>query len=191
VVGGWWLVPPGEPIVPILETDRLILREWKLDDFDDFAAMMGEPAVMEFLAGDSKPLPRWMAWRAMTDMVGHWTLRGFGMFAVVEKSTAAFVGRVGPWQPEGWPEFEIGWALRSEYWGRGYAAEAARRCVEFAFTELDRSHVVSFISFGNYRSIKVAERLGERLERGMELPHIPGKRVLQYGLHRRDWKPAP
>lgn len=172
------------PAMPTLETERLILREWCVDDFEEFAAMMADPAVMQFLAGDGKPLPRWVAWRAMTDMAGHWTLRGFGMFAAIERSTGALVGRVGPWQPEGWPEIEIGWTLRPQYWGRGYATEAARRCIDYVFGDLGRPHVISLISPENERSIRVAERLDERLEGTITLPHIPDEPVLQYGLRR-------
>ena len=176
--------------MPNLETDRLVLREWRLDDFDQFAEMMADPKVMRFLAGDGNPMPRFGAWRAFTDMVGHWTLRGFGMFAVIEKASGVLVGRVGPWEPEGWPEFEIGWTLRSDYWGRGYATEAAVRCVDYAFSELRRDRFVSLISPGNAPSIKVAERLGERLEREISLPHSPGNPVLQYGLNKIDWQGA-
>jgi uncharacterized protein len=83
-----------------LETERLILREWRADDFEAFAGMMADPKVMQFLAGDGKPLSRSVAWRAFTDMVGHWTLRGFGMFAVIEKASGLLVGRAGPWEPK-------------------------------------------------------------------------------------------
>jgi RimJ/RimL family protein N-acetyltransferase len=121
--------------------------------------------------------------------VGHWHFRGFGQFAVEEKDTGTLVGRVGPWQPEGWPDFEIGWALRREFWGRGYATEAAERCVSFAFTELQRPHLVSLIDPDNVPSIRVAERLGERLEGEFVLPHQPNRPVRQYGLHKSDWTP--
>src|SRR5437762_11305313 len=89
----------------VLETERLILRPWTLDDFDGFAAMCADPQVMRFLAEDGKPLSRFGAWRAMAGIVGHWTLRGFGLFAVTERTTGALVGRIGPWDPEGWPDF--------------------------------------------------------------------------------------
>jgi RimJ/RimL family protein N-acetyltransferase len=143
---------------------------------------------MEYLAADGKALTRFAAWSAFAAMIGHWTLRGFGLFAVVERETGIVVGRAGPFQPETWPDFEIGWTLRSEYWGKGYASEAARKCIEYAFTELDRPHLVSLISPENLRSIRVAERLGERLETEISLPHLPTDRqVLQYGLSRADW----
>ena len=70
-----------------LTTDRLTLRQWTLDDFEDVAAMVADPMVMEFLATDGKPLPRFGAGQALCGQVGHWQLRGFGMFAVVERAT--------------------------------------------------------------------------------------------------------
>ena len=171
-----------------LETERLMLRQWRVDDFEAFAAMSADPRVMEFLAVDGKPDSRFGSWRALCGMVGHWHLRGFGLFAVIERATGTFLGRVGPWMPEGWPDFEIGWALRSECWGRGYATEAVKRCIEYSFTELNRSHISSFIAPENTRSIRVAERVGERLEGETRLPHIPDRKVLQYGLSRHDWQ---
>lgn len=171
----------------VLETDRLVLRPFTLGDFEPLAAMHADPCVMKLLSVDGKPQPRFDAWRSLCGIVGHWHLRGFGMFALIERATGTFIGRVGPWQPEGWPDFEIGWALRSEYWGRGYATEAAKRCVAYAFRELDRAHISSFIVPENSRSIRVAERIGERLESQVTLPHLPGRPHLQYGLSRQDW----
>jgi RimJ/RimL family protein N-acetyltransferase len=172
----------------ILKTDRLILREWRLDDLEAFAAMSADPNVMQFLTVDGNPDSRFGAWRALCGMVGHWQLRGFGLFAVVERDTGAFVGRIGPWEPEGWPDFEIGWTLASAYWGRGYATEAVKECLRYAFTELNRPHVSSFIVPENVRSIQVAERVGERLEGEAFLPHMPARKVLQYGLTREEWR---
>ena len=109
------------------------------------------------------------------------------MFAVVERSSGALVGRVGPWYPEGWPDREIGWSLRSEYWGRGYATEAVSRCIAHAFTDLGWSHLISLIAPDNARSIRVAERVGESLEGHATLPHQPDHQVLKYGLSRNEW----
>lgn len=172
----------------VLETDRLILRPFTSEDFEAFAAMYADPIVARTITDDGNPLTRFGAWRAFAGTLGHWVLSGFGMFAVVERATGTFIGRVGPWQPEGWPDFEIGWALRSEYWGHGYATEAADRCIGHAFTDLRRDHVSSFIAPENTRSIRVAERLGERLEGETQLPHIPDRKVLQYGVSRDEWQ---
>ena len=69
----------------------------------------------------------------MALVLGHWQLRGFGLWAVEERATGMLAGRVGCWQPEGWPGLEIGWALRREFWGRGYATEAAQSVMADAF----------------------------------------------------------
>jgi RimJ/RimL family protein N-acetyltransferase len=173
--------------MPTLHTERLALREWRFEDFEDLAAMSADPEVMRFLSPDGRPLTRFATWQGLCALVGHWQLRGFGLFAVEERASGRLVGRIGPWQPEGWPDFEIGWTLRSEYWGRGYATEAVERCLAFAFNDLQRTHVASFIDPDNARSIRVAERVGETLEGRVALPHLPNKTILQYGLHRDAW----
>jgi RimJ/RimL family protein N-acetyltransferase len=171
----------------IMDTDRLTLRLWQPEDFEDFAAMSAEPEVMKFIALDGKPAPRFLAWQGFCALVGHWELRGFGMFVVIERATGEFVGRVGPWDPEGWPGFEVGWTIRKKFWGRGYATEAAHRCIEYVFTDLDRPHLISLIDAANIASIRVAERVGEHLEGKAILPHSQ-KEVLQYGLSREEWR---
>ncbi len=172
-------------------TDRLKLRTWDLADFEALATMLADPEVARFVNPDGKPLSRFAAWQSLSSTIGHWHLRGFGMFAVEERSSGQLVGRVGPWQPEGWPAFEVGWTLRRESWGCGYAAEAASACLRYAFTELQCPHVASFIVPDNIRSIRVAERIGERPECESRLPTPPIDRVvLQYGISREDWARA-
>jgi RimJ/RimL family protein N-acetyltransferase len=171
-----------------LDTVRLHLAPCAPDDFADYAEMWADPEVTRYLSADGRPLSRFHAWRSFAAHIGHWSLRGFGMFTVTERQTGTFVGQVGPWQPEGWPGFEIGWTLQSRFWGRGYATEAARACIEHAFTELDQPHVISLITTENARSIRVAERVGERLQREVVLPHLGDRPVRQYGLSRDDWR---
>ena len=110
-------------MIPRLQTDRLILRAFRAEDFEAWAAIMGDGDVMTFLGG--KPMARTDAWRAMAMTLGHWALRGYGMWAVERKSDAALIGRVGLLQPEGWTGLEVGWTLGKPYWGQGYATEAA------------------------------------------------------------------
>ena len=164
---------------PVLETDRLILRMWRNEDFETYAAMCADPDVMRCLGG--KTMTRLEAWRHMGFLVGHWMLRGYGQFAVEEKASGRFIGRLGFLNPEGWPGFEIGWTLARDCWGRGYAIEGARRALEYAFVELDQPHVISIIHRDNRASISVAERLGEKLEGETELMGI---RVQIYGIDR-------
>ena len=169
-----------------LETDRLILRMFRQDDLDAYAAICADVEVMRYL-GDGKTLDRPNTWRQMAAILGHWQLRGYGLFALEEKATGALVGRVGFFEPEGWPGFEVGWMLRRESWGKGYATEAARRVIRHAFTEMDRERVISLIREANAPSIRVAERLGERLE-GRAV--IFGQEALVYGLDRAAWRVA-
>lgn len=166
--------------IPTLSTARLLLRPFRNADLEEYARICSDPEVVRFL-GDGKPLSRVDAWRQMAVILGHWELRWYGMWAVEEKQSGALMGRIGFWQPEGWPDFELGWTLGREWWGKGYATEGARAALRFAFEELDRKHVVSLIHPENRASIRVAERLGERLEGQTE---IFGQAVLIYGIHR-------
>lgn len=124
---------------PVLETERLILRAPEPQDFDAWAAFCADPETMRFLGG---PTDRIGAWRIMSGMAGGWMSRGFSMFSVVEKATGRWVGRLGPWQPEGWPGTEVGWGLSRDAWGRGYAVEGAAAAVDWAFDVLGWTEVI-------------------------------------------------
>ena len=131
--------------------------------------------------GDGLPLSRADAWRQMALIPGHWQLRGFGLWTVEEQRSGHLMGRVGLFQPEGRPGFELGWVLGRRWWGQGYATESARAAMQHAFDRLGRTHVVSFIHPENLASVRVAERLGETLEGETELFGHP---VLIYGCNR-------
>jgi len=119
----------------VLETERLRLRPFRPSDFDDYAALCADPEVMRFL-GEGVPFSRAQSWRYLAFIVGHWHLRGYGLWAVEEKETGAFVGRIGFADPEGWPGFELAWTIVRRCWGRGYATEGARAALAHAFTAL-------------------------------------------------------
>jgi RimJ/RimL family protein N-acetyltransferase len=163
-----------------IETERLILRMYRLSDFEDHFKLCADPNVMRYLLG-GKPMSRLEAWRHMAFLVGHWELLGYGYFVAEEKSSGRFVGRIGFTNPEGWPGFELGWTIAPEFQGRGLATEGARRLLDYAFNEMGRDHVISVINPENKPSIKVAERLGEKLE-GSE--DVAGVRMLIYGIDR-------
>lgn len=126
-------------------------------------------------------LSRSQAWRAMAQFVGHWTLRGYGLWAVEERATGEFIGRIGLWHPEGWPGLEVGWLLDRSRWGRGLATEGARAALDHAFWSVGADYVISIVNPANQRSIRVAEKLGERFEREHD---FDGHTVLVYGVHR-------
>lgn len=167
-------------VIPPLETDRLLLRGLEPRDLDGYAAMYADADVMRFLE-DGRPQTRAAAWRSMAVHLGHWSLRGFGQWALISRLTGTFVGRAGLYQPEGWPGLEVGWVLAREHWGNGYATEAAQAAISFAFEQLGAAHVISVIRPDNYGSIRVAERLGERFQRAIDLH---GVSVHIYGIHR-------
>lgn len=145
-----------------LETPRLILRPLAPADFEAHAAFMADPCVAEFLSLDRKPQSRAMAWRNFASMIGHWTIRGFGFFSVFEKATGGWVGRVGPWQPETWPGIECGWGVSPEFWGKGYAPEAAIAAIRWTFAQRpDLPRIISLIDPGNRNSQAVAAKIGE------------------------------
>lgn len=169
---------------PTVETDRLVLRPPIAEDLDGWTAFHADPEVMQFLGG---PIPEALAWRSICLMAGAWTINGFGMFSVVEKSSGRWVGRVGPWKPIGWPGAEVGWGLAREAWGKGYAVEAATAAMDWAFANLGWEEIVHAIEPENARSRAVAERLGSRVLRQATLPAPFEVRVDLWGQSRQEW----
>lgn len=142
---------------PTLETDRLILRPTADSDLDRWAEMMADPNAAQFLGGVQ---PRAVAWRGLMGMAGAWALTGISMFSVVEKDTGLWLGRIGPWQPDGWPGTEVGWGLHPDAWGKGYAAEATIATMDYAVDVLGWTEIIHTIDPKNHPSIRLAERIG-------------------------------
>ena len=157
-------------MIPRLETERLVLRGFEEGDLDAYAAMTGDPEVMRYMGRG--PFDRADAWREIALYVGHFELRGYTHWALELRETGELVGRCGPWRPEGWPALEVGWLLAREHWGRGYATEAGRAAIDYAWSELGADRVISLVLPGNERSAKVARRLGGE----------PAERVVVRGL---------
>jgi len=149
-----------------LESPRLRMRQWRQADFPAFAAYYADERTARFVGGVSDA-PQ--AWRRMAALVGHWTLRGFGYWALEEKESGELVGSCGLWLPEGWPELEVGYWLLPAGQGKGYATEAAARAREHAYGPLGATTLVSYIDPGNEPSKRVAQRLGARVEATIDL----------------------
>jgi RimJ/RimL family protein N-acetyltransferase len=162
--------------VPLaLSTPRLLLREWKDADAERFAAISSDPAVMEFLLPfrDRAASDAWIA-----RMRRHNDEHGFAYWVVERVGEAGFVGTLGlsevryagfPFAPA----IEIGWRLARDYWGRGYATEAARAVIDDGFGRLGLGEIVAFTVPANRRSWGVMERLGMRRDPAEDFDH-PG-----------------
>lgn len=158
--------------IPVLETPRLRMRELRESDFPAYAAMMSNPDVARYLA-DGRALTPVEAWRQMAVFIGHWWLRGFGVWAVEERATGNFIGRIGCFQPEGWPGFEICYTLDRPAWGKGYASEGAAKALDYARTVLERRDICSVIRPQNEGSKHVAIKLGATLAETVEFYGAP------------------
>jgi RimJ/RimL family protein N-acetyltransferase len=142
---------------PELQTARLLLRPLRMEDFEPWADMMSDTEAARFIGGLQV---RAVAWRGFMTMAGAWHLQGFAMFSVIERATGRWVGRLGPWHPEGWPGPEIGWAIIRECWGRGYATEGAAATMDWVFDVLGWDQVIHSIAPDNIASQVVARKLG-------------------------------
>ncbi len=172
-------------ITPVLETDRLVLRAPDISDFEPLCALMADEEVARFIGGVQTPP---LAWRGLCGIVGHWQLRGYGFFSVIEKESGQWLGRVGPWNPHGWPQPEIGWTLNRASWGKGYATEAAAACMDHVFDTLGWDSVIHLIHADNHGSQAVAARLGSS-NTGEEV-EVPGFGILVdvWGQSADDWR---
>ena len=170
---------------PTIETERLLLRTPQAEDLDGFAALMADEESARFIGG---VLPRETVWRGMATMVGSWELQGFGMFSVIERASGRWIGRLGPWSPEGWPGTEVGWGLLRDAWGQGFAHEGSAAAMDFAVDRLGWTHIIHTIDPANLPSIRLAERLGSRLEGSTTLPPPISVAVDVYGQSAAEWR---
>ncbi len=166
---------------PVLETERLTLRAPGRDDWPAFNAFLASPRGDFVRSGAYDPQ---LAWRGFGHLIGHWVMRGFGMFVFTRKGDSSAFGMAGPWFPEGWPEREIGWSV----WdagaeGRGYAFEAAAAARDFAFRTYGWTTAVSYIDPENSRSVALARRLGAA--RDAAAPRPVGAGACHVYRHRR------
>ena len=170
----------------ILTTARLTLRQWREEDLAPLAAMHADPVTMEFLSrclnqAESEALAR--------SLQGELAARGWGVWAVEPRARGEFLGLVGLAAPAFEAHFtpctEVLWRLARGHWGCGYATEAARECLRFAFATLALPEVVAFAALGNVRSQAVMQRLGMRPDGTFEHPRLPpGHRLRSHVLYR-------
>ncbi len=179
---------------PELATERLLLRRWRADDREAFAALNADARVMEHFPGRLSEVQSRDRMRRIEE---HFERHGFGLWALERRDAPGAIGFTGLSVPEFEAPFtpcvEIGWRLAFEHWGRGYASEAARAAVDFAFAELGLHELVSYTVPANARSLAVMRRLGMRLDdpRGFEHPSLPAGHPLRRHLLFRLPRPDP
>jgi RimJ/RimL family protein N-acetyltransferase len=182
-------------MTPHVHTDRLLLREWRQADKVPYAALNADPEVM-------RHFPSTLTAEQSNDMVDRmaaaWSL-GFGLWAVERVDTAEFIGFVGlaapSWSTDFTPCIEIGWRLARAHWGHGFAPEAARAVLDFAFMQVavPNDEVVSFTTERNLKSQRVMQKIGMRLDpsRSFDHPMTPGwaeQRHVLYCIDRPTWQ---
>ncbi len=143
----------------MIRTERLLLRRWRDADREPFAAMNADPAVVEHLQG---PMSRERSDDFIDRIEAHWEEHGWGLWAVEVPEVAPFIGYVGLW-PADYVQpgmVEVGWRLAHEHWGHGYATEAARAALEYGFTDVGLTEIVTYTVPQNDRSWRVMERIG-------------------------------
>lgn len=154
-----------------LETDRLLLRQFAHEDWPALHEHYCDIECTRFTF--RRALTEGESWRAMCSMVGHWQIRGYGPYALVEKATGQTVGAVGLWYPNDWPEPEIKWALVRRFWGKGFASEAVRAVQAPAAALFNGTPPISFINAENTPSVQLAVAVGATLENTVEFRGSP------------------
>jgi RimJ/RimL family protein N-acetyltransferase len=151
--------------IPRLRTQRLLLREYRMADFEAFAKHLGDPVSMEVLGTHD----RRNAWRIFGCSMGYWFLQSTGWWAVESLEGGGMVGYVGAFFRETWPEIEVGWNTFREHWGRGYATEAMAEVFRWVFEVRKEKRATALIDAKNARSLRVAEKLGMTYEAEADL----------------------
>lgn len=175
-----YIMEDSQKRYPRLVSKRLMLISPADPEFDANSAFL-DPGAPRFIDAAEDPDSLW--WSIAT-IIGHWHLHGYGLFAVVERSTGMTVGLVGPWFPKGWPEPELSWHLMEPGRGKGYASEAAQAVLDWLFAEAGWDTIVSYVPEENDASIALARRVGARPEKPVSFRLQPAPNI-------RAWRHMP
>jgi RimJ/RimL family protein N-acetyltransferase len=168
-----------------LETSRLVLRLPEVADAEAFLEIHQDPEVVASkLVTLTEPLGGVdLALRNIDRILRHWQSREYGQWSVVEKATGQVIGCVGYYHPDGWPGIDLGWILHRSCWGNGFATEASRAAIEWAWHNTQIDHIISLIAPDNVQSVRIATKIGESFER-VDVDPIHGEKVHVYGVRR-------
>lgn len=156
--------------IPTLQTERLILRAQGPQDTAPLTAAFADDDFARYITRERRALSVDEAWRPIAMGPGSWHVSGFGPWMAEDRATGAPVGRVGPWQPAGWPDFEIGWIILPDQQGKGYATEAAAAAMVWVRGTMGRDYVIHNIEAENVASQRVARALGSEPTGEWDLP---------------------
>lgn len=173
----------------MIETERLLLRRVTVEDIDELVRIHADPDITRFM--DVFEHDEAIRWLHRVDQ--NWAEHGYGRMAVTDRATGRLLGRTGLGYLPQFAETELGWTLRRDAWGRGYATEAARACMDWAFREFDIPYLTSLIESDNDRSIRLAKRLGMTCLRNdvfLDRPMIVHCVTRDSWLKRQQVKPA-
>ena len=160
-----------------LETERLIFRQWKKEDYPAFAAFYSVKENALFVGGIKTPEA---SWRLMASYIGHYTLKGYSYLAVEEKQSGKLIGTIGLWNSDPWPEPELGYWLLPDSQGKGFGVEAGIAVKNYALDGLQLKSLVSYIDPLNEPSKKLALRLGATLDTTIQLLDFGSHEVYRY-----------
>ena len=161
----------------VLHTERLLLRPPKARDYDAFVRFFADARQAEHVGGVKDPE---QCWRLLASYIGHWSMKGYGYMAVEERHSGDFMGCVGLWDSNPWPELEMGYWLMADAQGKGYAFEAATQVKQYVFEVLGLPTLVSYIAADNNASIRLAEKLGAQYEQTIDLLDFGPHGVYRY-----------
>lgn len=171
-------------VVPRLTTERLLLRELRIADFEAYAANCADPNAMKYMSG---VVDRRMSWRLFAALSGAWLVTGSGWWAIEEIATGTYIGTVGAFVRETQlglgreGAIELGWSLHPPAWGKGYASEAAKAALDWAFSTQDVARAIAHMDPGNVASARVAEKIGMTCDGDAEFYGLPS---LRYSIPR-------
>jgi RimJ/RimL family protein N-acetyltransferase len=164
--------------IPRLTTARLLLREFRVADFDGYAENMANPVATKFL---SSTADRRAAWRMFMSATGSWVLNGTGWWSLEVRESGEVVGEVGAFVRETSSAFEIGWNVYPRFWRQGFASEAARAALEFTFDVHRAKRVIAHVTEANIASVAVTRKLGMKYEGEVD---FYGEPIGRYAIER-------
>jgi ribosomal-protein-alanine N-acetyltransferase len=167
-----------------VETERLLLRPFTRDDLDVFASINADADVMRYI-GDGKPQTRAQTEMRLNAILNHWDQHGFGLWALVDKTSNALIGFCGLQYLDNTAEIEIGYRFAKEFWGMGFATEAAGATLRYAFEVLGLDRIVAVVQPENFASQSVIEKIGLRYVKDA---HFYNSDVEYYAITRGEFE---